>query len=61
MKVLIVDDYQTMRRIVRNLLTQIADQIGMKEADEASDGQEALGSCGQAASAWSSATGTWRR
>ena len=38
MKILVVDDYPTMRRIVCNLL----DQIGYKEVDEASDGTEAL-------------------
>ena len=39
MKVLIVDDYKTMLRIVRNLLNQ----IGFKDIDEATDGQMALG------------------
>lgn len=38
MKILVVDDYPTMRRIVCNLL----DQIGYKEVEEASDGVEAL-------------------
>jgi two-component system chemotaxis response regulator CheY len=37
-KVLVVDDYNTMRRIVRNLLTQ----IGFKDIDEAEDGSSAL-------------------
>lgn len=37
-KVLIVDDYKTMLRIVRNLLNQ----IGFKDIDEAMDGTEAL-------------------
>jgi two-component system chemotaxis response regulator CheY len=36
--VLIVDDYKTMLRIVRNLLKQ----IGFDNVEEASDGQEAL-------------------
>lgn len=36
-KVLIVDDYQTMLRVIRNLL----DQIGFKDIDEATDGQMA--------------------
>jgi len=36
--VLIVDDYATMRRILRNLL----DQIGFKNVTEASDGADAL-------------------
>jgi two-component system chemotaxis response regulator CheY len=38
MKVLVVDDYSTMRRIIRNLLNQ----IGYIEIDEACDGNEAL-------------------
>jgi two-component system chemotaxis response regulator CheY len=38
MRVLIVDDYATMRRIVRNLLSQ----IGFHEIEEAADGQDAL-------------------
>lgn len=38
MKVLIVDDYKTMLRIVRNLLNQ----IGFKDIDEAMDGSQAL-------------------
>ena len=37
--VLIVDDYKTMLRIIRNLLKQ----IGFENVDEASDGAEALG------------------
>jgi two-component system, chemotaxis family, chemotaxis protein CheY len=36
--VLVVDDYQTMIRIIRNLLKQ----LGFENVDEASDGQEAL-------------------
>lgn len=39
MKFLIVDDFATMRRIVRNLLKD----IGYRNADEAEDGQDALG------------------
>ncbi len=38
MKVLVVDDYNTMRRIIRNLLSQ----IGYNEVDEAEDGSSAL-------------------
>lgn len=38
MKFLIVDDFSTMRRIVRNLLKE----IGYTNADEAEDGQVAL-------------------
>ena len=37
-KFLIVDDFATMRRIVRNLLKE----IGYQDADEAEDGQDAL-------------------
>ena len=37
--VLIVDDYKTMLRIIRNLLKQ----IGFENVDEASDGADALG------------------
>lgn len=38
MRVLIVDDYKTMLRIIRNLLKQ----IGFNNVEEASDGGEAL-------------------
>jgi len=38
MPVLIVDDYKTMLRIIRNLLKQ----IGFQNVDEATDGQAAL-------------------
>ena len=38
MKILVVDDYATMRRIVRNLLGQ----IGYTDVDEAGDGVTAL-------------------
>ena len=38
MKILIVDDFSTMRRIIRNLLKE----IGYVNADEAEDGQVAL-------------------
>jgi two-component system, chemotaxis family, chemotaxis protein CheY len=37
--VLVVDDYKTMIRIIRNLLKQ----IGFEDVDEAADGTEALG------------------
>ena len=37
-KVLVVDDYKTMTRIIRNLLKQ----IDVNDSDEASDGVEAL-------------------
>lgn len=38
MKILVVDDYATMRRIVRNLLSQ----IGFTDVEEAGDGVSAL-------------------
>jgi len=38
MKILVVDDYATMRRIVKNLLTQ----IGYTDVEEAADGVSAL-------------------
>lgn len=38
MKVLVVDDYSTMRRIIRNLLNQ----IGYADVDEAEDGATAF-------------------
>ncbi|MCK0207892.1 response regulator [Starkeya koreensis] len=38
MPVLVVDDYKTMVRIIRNLLKQ----IGFEDVDEAADGAEAL-------------------
>lgn len=38
MRVLVVDDYKTMRRIIRNLLKQ----IGFVNVDEAEDGTQAL-------------------
>ncbi|PWR23561.1 response regulator [Zavarzinia compransoris] len=39
MPILIVDDYKTMLRIIRNLLKQ----LGFDNVDEATDGQQALG------------------
>jgi two-component system, chemotaxis family, chemotaxis protein CheY len=38
MPILVVDDYQTMVRIIRNLLKQ----LGFEDVDEASDGTQAL-------------------
>ncbi|MGF1462796.1 MAG: response regulator [Maricaulaceae bacterium] len=38
MPILVVDDYKTMIRIIRNLLKQ----LGFENVDEAADGQEAL-------------------
>jgi two-component system chemotaxis response regulator CheY len=39
MPILVVDDYKTMIRIIRNLLKQ----LGFEDVDEATDGTEALG------------------
>ena len=39
MEVLVVDDYKTMIRIIRNLLKQ----LGFQNIDDAADGAEALG------------------
>jgi len=39
MPILVVDDYKTMIRIIRNLLKQ----LGFEDVDEACDGKEALG------------------
>ena len=39
MPILVVDDYKTMIRIIRNLLKQ----LGFDDVDEAADGSEALG------------------
>jgi two-component system chemotaxis response regulator CheY len=39
MPILVVDDYQTMIRIIRNLLKQ----LGFDDVDDASDGSQALG------------------
>ena len=39
MQILVVDDYNTMRRIIRNLLKQ----LGFDNVDEASDGGDAFG------------------
>lgn len=43
MPILIVDDYKTMLRIVRNLLKQ----LGFENVDEATDGQMALAKVGE--------------
>jgi two-component system chemotaxis response regulator CheY len=53
MPILVVDDYKTMIRIIRNLLKQ----IGFDDVDEAADGSEALGKmrekkCGLVISDW---------
>lgn len=41
MNILVVDDYNTMRRIVKNLLKQ----LGFDNVDEAADGEEAFKKC----------------
>src|SRR6476660_1315560 len=38
MPILVVDDYQTMIRIIRNLLKQ----LGFEDVDDAADGQQAM-------------------
>jgi CheY-like chemotaxis protein len=55
--ILVVDDYQTMVRIIRNLLKQ----IGYENVDEAANGQAALEMIRRSATASSSPTGTWSR
>ena len=55
--VLVVDDYNTMIRIMHNLLKQ----LGFEQVDDASDGSAALAKCASATTAWSSPTGTWSR
>jgi len=57
MPILVVDDYQTMVRIIRNLLKQ----IGYENVDEAANGQAALEMIRRSARASSSPTGTWSR
>ena len=46
--ILVVDDYKTMVRIVRNLLHQ----LGFHNVDDASDGASALAKLRAHASAW---------
>ena len=55
MPVLVVDDYNTMVRIIRNLLRQ----IGFHDIDDASDGYSALNRLREKNYGWSFATGTW--
>lgn len=38
LRVLVVDDHQTMRKIIRRLLSQ----VGIEKVDEAADGQQAI-------------------
>ena len=55
--VLVVDDYNTMVRIIRNLLRQ----LGFEHIDDANDGAERSRRCASANTASSSPTGTWSR
>ena len=57
MPVLVVDDYNTMVRIIRNLLRQ----LGFEHIDDANDGPRRSKRCASANTAWSSPTGTWSR
>ena len=57
MPILVVDDYQTMVRIIRNLLKR----IGYENVDEVANGQAALEMIRRSATASSSPTGTWSR
>lgn len=52
--VLVVDDYNTMIRIMHNLLQQ----LGFEQVDDASDGSTALANCGGVTTALSFQTGT---
>lgn len=54
LKFLVVDDFSTMRRIVRNLLKE----LGFNNVEEAEDGVDALISCRQAVMDLLSPTGT---
>jgi len=57
MPVLVVDDYNTMIRIIRNLLKQ----IGFQDIDDAADGSAALARMREKRYGLSSRTGTWSR
>jgi two-component system, chemotaxis family, chemotaxis protein CheY len=58
MSVLVVDDYNTMVRIIRNLLNQ----LGFKDVDDASDGRSAIAKMrAKHYGLVISGTGTWRR
>ncbi len=48
MPVLVVDDYSTMIRIIRNLLRQ----LGFEDIDDASDGRWRSPRCATSATAW---------
>lgn len=56
LKFLVVDDFSTMRRIVRNLLKE----LGFNNVEEAEDGVDALNKLGRAALVLLSPTGTCR-
>ena len=57
MPVLVVDDYSTMVRIIRNLLRQ----LGFADIDDAPDGARRWKRWQTNATASSSRTGTWSR
>jgi len=57
MPVLVVDDYKTMIRIIRNLLKQ----LGFANVDEARDGTSALSMMREKTMGSSSPIGTWSR
>ena len=48
MPILVVDDYQTMIRIIRNLLKQ----LGFEDVDDAADGQPPCRSSSKRNTAW---------
>lgn len=56
LKFLVVDDFSTMRRIVRNLLKE----LGFNNVEEAEDGVDALNKLRRAALVLLSPTGTCR-
>ncbi len=56
-KILVVDDFSTMRRIIKNLLRD----LGYTNVEEADDGKTALPILKQGGSTSSSPTGTCRR
>ncbi len=56
MSILVVDDYQTMIRIIRNLLRQ----LGFEDVDDAADGTARISRrCVRRSTTSSSPTGTW--
>ena len=57
MPVLVVDDYSTMVRIIRNLLRQ----VGFSDVDDANDGTAALAKMRAKRYGLVTRTGTWSR